>query len=117
MKNKIIITQSNYIPWKGYFTTMKKATHFILYDTAQYTKRDWRNRNKIITPKGPSWLSIPIDVKGKYHQRINEAEVKNKDWPRNHWNKIEQNYRGAPHFKRFSKIFKDIYLKKLKPVN
>ena len=77
MTNKVIITQSNYIPWKGYFTTMKKATHLVLYDTAQYTRRDWRNRNKIVTPSGPAWLSIPIDVKGKYHQLITLRNILN----------------------------------------
>jgi len=114
MPNKIIITQSNYIPWKGYFTTMKKASHIILYDDAQYTRRDWRNRNKIITPSGPTWLSIPIDVKGKYHQKVNEAKVKSNDWPTDHWNKIVQNYRNAPCFKAYSHHFEDLYLDKLK---
>jgi hypothetical protein len=113
MKNKIIITQSNYIPWKGYFTTMKYATHIVLYDDAQYTKRDWRNRNKIITQKGPTWLTIPIDVKGKFNQKVNEAKVKNNQWPIDHWNKIRENYKKAPHFKQYSKHFEDIYLKEL----
>ena len=113
MPNKVIITQSNYIPWKGYFTTMKKATHLVLYDTAQYTRRDWRNRNKIITPNGPAWLSIPIDVKGKYHQLINEAKVKNNEWCEVHWNKICQNYRKSEHFKDYSGYFKNLYLEEL----
>jgi hypothetical protein len=114
MPNKIIITQSNYIPWKGYFTTMKKASHIILYDNAQYTRRDWRNRNKIITPNGPAWLSIPIDVKGKYHQKVNEAKVKNNDWPTDHWNKIVQNYRHASSFKEYSQHFEKLYVDELK---
>tara|TARA_R100001082_G_C4325502_1_gene143128 strand:+ start:72 stop:782 length:711 start_codon:yes stop_codon:yes gene_type:complete len=114
MPNKIIITQSNYIPWKGYFTTMKKATHIVLYDNAQYTRRDWRNRNKIVTPTGPAWLSIPIDVKGKYHQKINEAKVKDREWYLEHWNKISQNYKKAPFFAQYSEIFEDLYLNKLK---
>ncbi len=114
MKNKAIITQSNYIPWKGYFSSMKKATHIVLYDSAQYTKRDWRNRNKIITPNGPSWLSIPIDVKGKFHQKINEAKVKDSKWPLDHWNKITENYRKAPCFKEYSIYFEQLYLKELK---
>tara|TARA_B100000676_G_C17933421_1_gene762218 strand:- start:96 stop:791 length:696 start_codon:yes stop_codon:yes gene_type:complete len=113
MSNKIIITQSNYIPWKGYFTSMKKATHVILYDNAQYTRRDWRNRNKIITPNGPSWLSIPIDVKGKFHQKINEARVKDNKWSLDHWNKIVQNYKKAPCFDEYSIHFKDLYTKQL----
>jgi len=114
MPNKIIITQSNYIPWKGYFTTMKKATHIVLYDNAQYTRRDWRNRNKIVTPTGPAWLSIPIDVKGKYHQKINEAKVKDREWYLEHWNKISQNYKKAPFFAQYSEIFEDLYLNELR---
>tara|TARA_A100001515_G_scaffold69483_3_gene55247 strand:- start:1086 stop:1784 length:699 start_codon:yes stop_codon:yes gene_type:complete len=113
MRNKIIITQSNYIPWKGYFTTMRHATHIVLYDDAQYTKRDWRNRNKIITQKGPTWLTIPIDVKGKFNQKVNEAKVKNNQWSIDHWNKLRENYKKAPHFKQYSKYFEDIYLKQL----
>lgn len=114
MSNKVIITQSNYIPWKGYFTTMKEATHVVLYDDAQYTRRDWRNRNKIITPNGPDWLSIPIDVKGKYHQKVNEAKVKDLNWSTNHWNKITQNYKKAPYFNKYSKYFSDLYLQDFK---
>ena len=113
MNNKIIITQSNYIPWKGYFTTMKKATHIVLYDDAQYTKRDWRNRNKIITPKGPTWLSIPVDVKGKYLQKINEAKITDHSWSFSHWNKIKQNYKKAPCFEQYRKTFEKTYLEEL----
>jgi len=113
VKNKIIITQSNYIPWKGYFTTMRKATHFVIYDDAQYTKRDWRNRNKIVTPNGLKWLSIPIDVKGKYRQKINEAKISDPNWATEHWNKIYENYKKAPYFKDISDHFKELYLDKL----
>jgi len=113
-KNKIIITQSNYIPWKGYFTSMKEATHLVLYDDMQYTKRDWRNRNKIITQKGPTWLSIPVNVKGKYHQKINEAKVNDIEWSSKHWSVIKQNYKKAPCFDTYGKVFEDIYLNKLK---
>jgi len=116
MNNKVIITQSNYIPWKGYFTTMRKASHFIIYDDAQYTKRDWRNRNKIVTPNGLKWLSIPVDVKGKYHQKINEAKISDPNWTTDHWNKIYQNYKKAPCFKQISSHFEELYLDKLRHI-
>ena len=54
---KIAILQSNYIPWKGYFDLINLVDEFILYDDMQYTRRDWRNRNKIKTPSGLQWLS------------------------------------------------------------
>lgn len=50
---KIAICQSNYMPWKGYFDMIAAVDEFILYDDRQYTRRDWRNRNKIKTPQGP----------------------------------------------------------------
>ena len=109
MSNKVIITQSNYIPWKGYFSIMREATHLVLYDHVQYTKRDWRNRNKIITPNGPKWLSIPVSVKGKYYQKINETEVNNLNWAKNHWNLIKINYKNSPYFNTYSPLFEELY--------
>ena len=49
---KLIITQSNYIPWKGFFDSMSAVDELMLYDDMQYTRRDWRNRNKIKPLKG-----------------------------------------------------------------
>jgi hypothetical protein len=57
---KIAILQSNYIPWKGYFDMINSVDEFILYDTAQFTKNDWRNRNKIKTHNGIKWLTLPV---------------------------------------------------------
>ena len=57
---KAAILQSNYIPWKGYFDLMNRADVFIIYDEVQYTKNDWRNRNKIKTANGLVWLTIPV---------------------------------------------------------
>jgi hypothetical protein len=76
----IAIVQSNYIPWKGYFDLIARVDEFILYDDIQYTRRDWRNRNLIKTAQGPQWLTIPVDVKGKYLQRINETQISDANW-------------------------------------
>ena len=67
---KVAIVQSNYIPWKGYFDLINYVDEFVLYDDMQYTKRDWRNRNKIKSQQGLKWLSIPVSVKGKYFQKL-----------------------------------------------
>lgn len=71
---------------------------FVLYDDMQYTRRDWRNRNKIKTPQGLQWLTIPVDVKGKYLQRINETKVKDESWAGKHLKSIQLNYKKAPSF-------------------
>ena len=72
---RVAIVQSCYIPWKGYFDMIALADEFILFDDRQYTKRDWRNRNRIKTPQGTQWLTIPVETKGRYHQRIDETVV------------------------------------------
>ena len=56
----VAIIQSCYIPWKGYFDLINAADEFIVYDDRQYTKNDWRNRNRIKTPHGVQWLTIPV---------------------------------------------------------
>lgn len=107
---KIAISQSNYIPWKGYFDLINRVDEFILYDDAKYTKRDWRNRNKIKTANGTQWLTIPANISGKYFQKINETKINDKNWPVKHWKQIKQNYTKAKNFKKYSNIFEELYL-------
>lgn len=109
MKN-VAISQSNYIPWKGYFDSINLVDEFVLYDEMQYTKRDWRNRNRIITAGGVQWLSIPVEVKGKFFQKINETKISDSDWNKAHWNIIKHNYSKSPFFKDYKDFFEDLYL-------
>ena len=105
-----IITQSNYIPWKGYFDSINQVDIFVIYDDMQYTKRDWRNRNYIKTPQGLKWLSIPVEVSGKFHQKINETLISDKSWNRSHWESIKQNYKDAPCFKDNKDWLENLYM-------
>ncbi|KVG83733.1 hypothetical protein WJ36_08835 [Burkholderia ubonensis] len=107
---RVAILQSNYIPWKGYFDLIAACDEFILYDDAQYTRRDWRNRNQIKTPQGVQWLSVPVKVKGKYHQSIRETEIDGTDWAPQHWKRLQQNYARAPHFARYADTLEALYV-------
>lgn len=105
----ILITQSNYIPWKGYFDSINSVDEFIVFDDMQYTKRDWRNRNQIKTPQGLQWLSIPVEVKGKFNQKINETLVADSAWGKEHWKTLVANYAKAPFFNAYKPIFEPLY--------
>jgi hypothetical protein len=107
---KVAILQSNYIPWKGYFDMIAAVDEFILYDDMQYTRRDWRNRNQIKTPQGVQWLTVPVLVKGRYHQKIRETEIDGTDWATAHWKALAQNYRRAPHFAEIAEWLEPLYL-------
>ena len=106
---KIAILQSNYIPWKGYFDLINSVDEFILYDDMQYTRRDWRNRNKIKTPQGLTWLTIPVEVKGKYFQKIKETLISDSRWGIIHWKSIQGNYARAKHFNDYKDVFEEFY--------
>jgi len=107
---KIAISQSNYIPWKGYFDLINLVDQFILYDDVQYTRRDWRNRNIIKTSQGLKWLTIPVEVKGKYFQKVNKTRVSDPSWSTKHWQIIQNFYSRAPYFKTYKGIFEEYYL-------
>ena len=110
MKMKIAILQSNYIPWKGYFDLINMVDTFVLFDTVQFTRRDWRNRNKIKTQNGLEWLTIPVQVKGNYSQTIQDTIVAQKDWGKKHWRTIQHHYAKTKYFSEYKDIFEHVYL-------
>jgi hypothetical protein len=107
---KVAILQSNYIPWKGYFDMIAVVDEFILYDDMQYTRRDWRNRNQIKTPQGVQWLTVPVQVKGKYDQKIKDTLIDGSEWAMAHWKALAQNYRRAPHFDEIAAWLEPLYI-------
>lgn len=110
MPKRVAVVQSSYIPWKGYFDLIRHVDEFILYDDAQFTKRDWRSRNRIKTPDGPAWLTVPVQVSGKYHQSVKDARISDMEWNERHWKSIRANYARAPYFSEYKDAFEELYL-------
>jgi hypothetical protein len=94
----VVITQSNYIPWRGYFDLLRSADEVVLLDSVQYTRRDWRNRNQIKTADGTAWLTIPVEVKGRYTQAIEETRIADPRWAAKHIKAIESAYARAAYY-------------------
>lgn len=108
---KVAVLQSNYIPWKGYFDIIHDVDLFIFHDDLQYTKNDWRNRNKIKTPQGTKWLSIPVGT--NEHRLIDEVRMpSDKSWQKKHYLMLKQNYSKTPFFKKYDDFLKDAYLER-----
>lgn len=103
----VTILQPSYIPWRGYFHQIAKSDLFIFYDDVQYDKHGWRNRNRIKTPFGVRWLTIPVHSSGAITNNIpiNQVEVDwNQDWCEKHWQTIRQSYLKAPYFKEYEDL-------------
>lgn len=106
---RVAIVQSNYVPWKGYFDMIAAVDEFILYDDVQYTRRDWRNRNRIKTPHGLEWLTVPVQVKGRYLQAVRETRIDGTAWARAHWEALRHNYARAGHFAQIAPVLEPVY--------
>lgn len=107
---RVAICQSNYLPWKGYFDLMHDVDVFVFYDDVQYTKNDWRNRNKIKTPQGVQWLTIPVG--SHCHCRICDVKLQDSYWQKQHWKTLVQRYGKALHFEVYREFLEDVYLRR-----
>jgi len=107
-RKKIAISQSNYIPWKGYFDLINSVDVFVFYDVVQYTKNDWRNRNKLISAGKPAWLTLPV-FKKSIQQKINETTISDPRWVTKHLKTIKQNYSKASGFEKNFSFIESLY--------
>ena len=93
------IHQPNFMPWPGYFHKINRCDAFVFLDDAQYTKNSFINRNRIKTPQGPQWLTVPVLSQDKFGQPINSVETVNTvDWRKKHLGAISANYRKSKFF-------------------
>mgnify|MGYP001399582945 CR=1 FL=1 len=121
LHTKTAIIQSNYIPWIGYFDIISQVDNFVFYDTVQFTKRSWRNRNYIKTPNGKLLLTIPINLKGSKSRNIEDILLNDETWGYDHFKKITYNYKKSKYYKEVSELLYETYfdksLTKLSQVN
>jgi hypothetical protein len=94
----VVVLQPGYLPWLGFFDQMSRADVFVYYDDVQYDKHGWRNRNRIKTPHGPQWLTVPVRHGGLGSPRILDVEIDNRGpWARKHVASIRHAYARAPY--------------------
>jgi len=98
---RIAICQPTYLPWLGYFDLIDQVDTFVLLDTVQFEKQSWQQRNRIKTPTGLQWLTVPVVFRGRLGQKIHEVEIREVEFRRKHLRAIELNYSRAPFFQKY----------------
>ena len=102
---KIAILQSNYLPWTGVFELIDSADKFVFYDNVQFTKQDWRTRNKIKTDNDNLWLSVPIQ-RQKLKTNIVDIKICNEiNWKKKHYKSFCQYYSKSKYFNEYKYLF------------
>jgi hypothetical protein len=105
---RVAIHQPMYLPYPGFFHKLSMADAFVIMDDVQYDKR-FTNRNTILVPQGPLWISVPIDKSGKFQEnrliKINNSI----DWRADHLRKLRNSYVNAPFFHLYEKYLQGVY--------
>lgn len=107
MSRTVAILQSSYLPWKGYFDIIHDADVFVFYDDVQFTKHDWRSRNRIKTHRGTQWLSIPVGE--EIDRRICDVELPAGRWRDKHHKTLAQTYSRAPHYEWVKPLLDELF--------
>ena len=55
-----VAMQPTYLPWLGYFDLMAESDLFVFLDHVQFEKESWQNRNRVKSPEGWLWLTVPV---------------------------------------------------------
>lgn len=104
----IAVLQPGYLPWLGFFDQVKRSDVFVIYDDVQFDKHGWRNRNRIKSPDGPAWLTVPVHVE-RPGQLILDVRIDNRRaWARKHIGTIRQFYNRAPYLNCYLPILEEL---------
>jgi hypothetical protein len=98
---KVVIMQPTFLPWVGYFDLIDQADVFVFLDQVQFSKQSWQQRNRLRTPTGLEWITVPVMSKGKPGQSISEVEIDCRGFPEKQIRQVGFAYAKARHFERY----------------
>ena len=97
----VMIRQPGYMPNVGFFKKIQSSDIFVFLDDVQFSKGSFDNRNRIKTPIGEVWITVPL-ARPVFGKNLNQLLISYEtDWPQEHCNKIHENYRSAPYFSSY----------------
>jgi hypothetical protein len=100
--SRLVVLQPSFLPWLGHLDQYDWADHYVLYDDTQYDKHGWRNRNRILSPNGVVWLTVPVKTKGLDKPLNNEVEIDDRSpWRKKMLATLRQSYSKTPYFQEY----------------
>jgi hypothetical protein len=97
--------QPCYLPWLGLFNKIELSDEFCFFDIVQYQRKDFNNRNKIISDKKPIWLNVPVNDSGRFNKNINEIKISGDIWKKKQLKSIYLSYKKTKFFENYFDIF------------
>ncbi|HDK7174834.1 TPA: WbqC family protein [Clostridium botulinum] len=100
--------QPYFFPYLGYFSLIKNTDKFILFDTVQFIKHGWIERNRILKPNsGWQYISVPL-AKHSRETKIKDIIINNDfDWRDKILRQLEHYKKRSPFYQNTIDILKD----------
>lgn len=107
---KIAIMQPYFFPYLGYFALIKHTEQFILFDTPQFIRHGWIERNQILKQDGNKlYIKVPL-IKHSRESRIMEVLINNnEDWQNKILAQLAPYKKKAPYYYNVTKLIKEIF--------
>ncbi len=107
----VSINQPAYLPWAGYFDRIACSDLHIVLDHVQFEKNSLVNRNKIRTPQGSMYLTVPVRTKGQFGELSIQSLTTSQPnvWSQKHLKALKANYARAPYFADHIDFFEELY--------
>ena len=108
----VTIHQPAYLPWLAYFDKISRSDVFVFLDTVQLEKNSYSYtyRNKIKSPQGSMWLTVPLKAKGHMNNTIREIPIDySQRWKKKHLKSIFFNYNKSPYFNELYPKLESLY--------
>lgn len=110
---RICIHHPQFLPYVGFMARLLVADALVLLDDALYPTRNreqFKNRNRIRTPDGWAWLTIPTIRRGKQGQLISEVTIDNtQPWRRKVWGRLARTYAHARYFPAYAPFLRETF--------
>lgn len=107
---RVGIMQPYFLPYLGYFSLIKHTEKFILFDSVQFIKHGWIERNRILKPQdGWQYIGVPL-IKHSRDTIIKDIRIKNtSDWRKTIFSQLEHYKRRSPFYQDTVDTLKDAF--------
>lgn len=108
---KLGIMQPYFMPYIGYFSLIKHSDRFILFDTVQFIRHGWIERNRILKPNGGwQYIQVPIIKADGRDTIIKDVLINNKEnWKEKILAQLQHYKKKAPNYFSVVKLLKEIF--------
>lgn len=95
----VAIMQPYFFPYIGYFSLIQSCDKFIIFDTPQFMRKGWIERNRILKLSGgSSYIKVPL-VKSPLNTSIVDMEINNDiDWKNKIFAQLEIYKKISPYY-------------------